>query len=356
VDHSAKSDIAPEFPIRTFYPDTADPAAVAPIDLDAGAHFTNANVTLLRAALYTVSAHVEVPAGMKPAVTIGYSAEELGTLGQASGDKDNNVTIRGIPSGSWVLWIHAQKTDTKPFDGTIELFANQGDCNATSLPLIVAHANVEGLRASVKACGQITGHVVVRDEKGAEQPAKGGLGFAQLFTADREDALFVKTDGSFQASVSSGPHSISFPDVTDEHLYVRSLRAGNQDILRNGFSVGDAEQVDLEVVLASDGGTLSGIVNNAEDKPAAGSTVVLIPNDPALRARRDFTWHTTADQTGHFSLKGVAPGEYKAFAWDDIEEGGWFDPEVLKNVEGKGETVSVKTNEASPAVMLHVIP
>lgn len=112
----------------------------------------------------------------------------------------------------------------------------------------------------------------------------------------------------------------------------------------------------MEAVLASDGGTISGTVVDAEDKPAAGAIIAVIPSDPALRARKDFTWNTVADQTGHFEMKGIAPNEYKVFAWADIEEEGWFDPETLNKIEGKGEPVSVKAMEASPVLKLHPIP
>ena len=45
---------------------------------------------------------------------------------------------------------------------------------------------------------------------------------------------------------------------------------------------------------------------------------------------------------GSFALKSVAPGEYKLYAWDEIEDGAYMDPEFMKPFESKGESVSVK--------------
>ena len=98
-----------------------------------------------------------------------------------------------------------------------------------------------------------------------------------------------------------------------------------------------SEHIELDVVLASDGGQVEGVVSDANDKPVLGATVVLIPNDAALRTRFDYTRDAVTDQAGHFELKGVAPGEYKLFAWDDIEESSWFDPDVLRGYEAKGK-------------------
>ncbi len=50
--------------------------------------------------------------------------------------------------------------------------------------------------------------------------------------------------------------------------------------------------------------------------------------------------HTVLD--GRFAIRGIAPGEYKLFAWDDIEPGAWQDPDLIKQVEGQGKSVSMR--------------
>jgi hypothetical protein len=41
-------------------------------------------------------------------------------------------------------------------------------------------------------------------------------------------------------------------------------------------------------------------------------------------------------------MKSVPPGEYKIYAWDEIEDGAYMDPDFLKPFETKGESISVK--------------
>jgi len=355
VDHSPKSDNPPVFPIMTFYPGTSDPVAASVIEVSAGERVTNANITMIRSPLYSVSLHVETPAGMKAHAALDYSTDGFGSIAAVYGsDKDGNVRLTGIPPGSYVAKFNGLSPQ-KPFDGTVDMYADDGNCNTATVPVIVERADVEGLRVTVQGCGQVVGHVSFEGGDSKEHQI-----FAELDAGTGRREVMVKADGTFRIGAGQGQHAVNIS--LPSGLYVKSMRSGNQDVLRQGFTVGALEQVDLEVVMAMDGGDVDGVVTNADDAPVSDAIVVLIPNDPVLRTRRDFTWKTVADQAGHFELKGVAPGEYKAYAWDDIEEDGWFDPEVLKTVDGKGESASVKAKaaggqeSASPSLKLRMIP
>jgi hypothetical protein len=50
------------------------------------------------------------------------------------------------------------------------------------------------------------------------------------------------------------------------------------------------------------------------------------------------------DQNGRYTLKGIDPGDYKLFAWEDIEPGAWDDPEYLKPFESRGQKVTIPEN------------
>ena len=42
-----------------------------------------------------------------------------------------------------------------------------------------------------------------------------------------------------------------------------------------------------------------------------------------------------------FAFQSVAPGEYKVYAWEDVEPTAWMDAEFMKPFLSKGETVTV---------------
>jgi hypothetical protein len=54
---------------------------------------------------------------------------------------------------------------------------------------------------------------------------------------------------------------------------------------------------------------------------------------------------TLAQDQGKFIFKGVPPGSWKLFAFDEVEPNAWLDPDFLKSVEALGESVSVAEGE-----------
>ena len=63
--------------------------------------------------------------------------------------------------------------------------------------------------------------------------------------------------------------------------------------------------------------------------PAAGVTVALLPN---VRGRFDLVRTATTDPSGRFRLDRVAPGDYKVFAWSEVSDGDWQDPDCHARV------------------------
>lgn len=82
--------------------------------------------------------------------------------------------------------------------------------------------------------------------------------------------------------------------------------------------------------------------------------VTLIPDESHRSTLRLFKTANT-DQNGHFTIRGVRPGEYKIFAWEMVESGAYQDPDFLKPYESAGETVSIKES-ARETVQLKLIP
>jgi hypothetical protein len=106
-------------------------------------------------------------------------------------------------------------------------------------------------------------------------------------------------------------------------------------------------------VVSPNGGRIDGSVSGDENKPASGATVVLIPE--ADNARNDLYKTAQTDQYGRFSLRGITPGTYKLFAWDDVEPGAWQDPAFLDNYKDKGKKVTIeeKSRESADLTLLH---
>jgi hypothetical protein len=51
----------------------------------------------------------------------------------------------------------------------------------------------------------------------------------------------------------------------------------------------------------------------------------------------------------------LAPGEYRAYAWEDLEEGSFMDADFMMTIEEKGDAVSFHEGDQK-TVTLRLIP
>jgi hypothetical protein len=79
----------------------------------------------------------------------------------------------------------------------------------------------------------------------------------------------------------------------------------------------------------------------------------VIPDPPNPKLEDRYKTATT-DQNGQFSIKGLSPGKYRIYAWEDIENGSQFDPDFMKPLEGLGLAVTVEENgrQAAPLKLI----
>ena len=80
---------------------------------------------------------------------------------------------------------------------------------------------------------------------------------------------------------------------------------------------------------------------------------MLVPGE-RRRNRAGLFRTAQSDQRGGFSLKGIAPGDYCLYAWSEVDEGAWQDPEFLKPFEKDSGAVSVDEN-AHQSVQLKLL-
>jgi hypothetical protein len=82
--------------------------------------------------------------------------------------------------------------------------------------------------------------------------------------------------------------------------------------------------------------------------------VVLVP-EGSRRAIRRFYKTAISQPDGRFEITGISPGDYKLFAWDEIEPGAYADPAFLQKYEAQGTTVRIREG-AAEAVSLRLLP
>jgi len=128
-----------------------------------------------------------------------------------------------------------------------------------------------------------------------------------------------------------------------QRLYVKSIRNRESDIADKGIQLASTFDGTLDVLLALDSGGLDGRVLDEGRDTGGAARVVLVPE---ARHRRDLYIALTSSSTGRFQLQGIAPGNYKIFAWKDAPSGSWYDPDFLVAYENRGLPVEIEPGSA----------
>ncbi len=313
IDHSVKSDAPRQISVRTFFP--------GEIEVGPGARVSNRDITLLRSPVYRIAVHIDAPAGLRAsAFLIGFG--EMHSL-----NNKGDFEARNVPPGNYRI-LYGSYEPAKERDAP-----NGYPRCETTFPVIVSQSDISDVRLTASTCGEVFGHITPKDSDHA----------FLIFDRENQQAITVKADGSFHGFVSPGSHIVDVKQLGA--LYVKSIVAGNVDVLHDGFAVGGGERIDIDVTLANDGGLVDGVVSDKDGRAIVGGVVAVIPNDSALRVRSDYTRVAFSDPSGHFEIKGLAPGDYKVFAWDDIEEDSWLDPDVIKDYEARGKPLTATSGD-----------
>ena len=171
------------------------------------------------------------------------------------------------------------------------------------------------------------------------------------------DAFTISTPQSGEYRVWVNPILVPYtsnpalrPGVPPEfqNAYVKTIRLNADDGLVGPVNVA-AQPGSLEVVIAMNGGTLEGVVNDRQ-QTAANTAVVLVP---AVRGRFDLYKVANSAGNGRFRMQGIPPGEYKLFAWEYVEDGAWYDAAFMRTREGGGKAVRINEG-GNPEISLTV--
>lgn len=137
--------------------------------------------------------------------------------------------------------------------------------------------------------------------------------------------------------------------------YVADIRQGAASILDRGLvSIGKESAEPVEVILKRPAASIQGVIRDTKGMPARFAVVVLAPNgvrrdNPALFR----TMVTLPD--GSFLLRGLAPGEYKLFAFENVPAGAWLAPGYLDSFEQLGRGIGITAGNTISGVSAPLI-
>jgi len=188
--------------------------------------------------------------------------------------------------------------------------------------------------------GRLMGRVVEESPNGAGSRPLADL---QLIIPSAP-MISTQTNGTFDVpGMYSGSYFLRRIRGLPAGAYLMSAYQGERDVLKDGVSISNGTAT-VEIVVRPDGGRISGKITDNQGRMALNATAVLVPEPELLRNRSDLTINfpsSAVDQLGVFEISGVIPGDYRMYAWSDIERGVWMDPEFLSKLKERGSAVHV---------------
>jgi len=333
----------------TYYPGTNDPARATPLELRAAEQVGGIDIGFIPTRAVRVRGRVFNAVTGQPGrdVMIALYPRESGERRFVARhddyvqDAQGAFEIAGVTPGSYLLEAH---------------WWTEGKDYTARLPLEVGTSDIEGVSVVINPGVPLSGRVRVEGEAQVKladlHVFLDSLGEAMSYGG--QDAI-VKADGSFLLpNVPEGEYRINLWRMPED-CYLKSVRLGSEDALDSGFKIGAGQAGGaLELVLSAAAGRIEGSVVNENQQPVPGIHVVLVP-EAARRSQTRLYEETTTDQYGQFILRGITPGEYKLFAWEEMESGVYQDPEFLKPYEERGEAAHVGEG-GRQTIQLKLIP
>ena len=368
----------PETYLPVYYPGTTDATAATAIDLRAGGTVQGVNMTV-------VEVH---PARIRGQVTnSGRPASGAQVSLYARSSADGNVTIRGttvsdtgtfefrsVAPGAYELaaTMNAAGPTALILGGPLGNAAGFTTANiggrgrtagqpmmATRAPVDVNNSDINGLSLVLEPAFNVNGRVsiegrTINDSDSVLTGIRIQLQSDPLIPPLAISPANPEGNGTFAISgAAPGTYRITLAGLP-RNTYVKSAQIGGVDVMNDGLRLDREPGGQLDIVLGSTPGTLDVTALDDRLMPVSGVTVVLIP-DAAQQKRYDLYRNANSDASGKLHLDGVAPGNYKVFAWEDIENSAWTDAEFMRSYEGRGTTVRIGDGSRS-TVEAKVIP
>ncbi len=320
----------------TFYPPTYYPNALtrqqaAPVEVEVGTQLDGIDIRLGKVARppsFRVKGKVVgLPPGSRTVVGVSLHPSDGGIFGGGStiAEPPDFAFDLSAPAGGYVI--------------SGNTFSDGPEVSGTGT--ISVTADVAGEVLAVSPAPEISGRVRVT-ETGPKKRLEG----VRVILTRLSDVGFqvheLRSDisGRFRSPKPLRPDSYAITNVHSlpEDCYVSEITLDGQQISPESFEI--RASGNLEIVLAGTAGQITGSVSGADGKPSQRAVVTLIPE-----GAQSWPAKKVADDAGSFHFLNLRPGKYTLWAWEEVDEVQWRDPEHRKKYEGRATEITIGASE-----------
>lgn len=357
IEDAAQEEVRAEIYVDTYFPGTYNAAAASAVAVLPATEMSSINFTVLPTRAVSVSGRVVGPFtaadGLSTSVTLVPRSTTVATTGGGRGrgrssggrNQDGSFSISGVAPGSYTLVATMETRGRGGRGNRGGRGGGGGDLQLSGFTNIeVGNQDIENVVVQVQPAVTVRGQIWVDDS--ATEIALDDL--RVRLEPPRDIPLSspnaeIDDDGSFQIDeVAQTMYRVSVTGLPQDY-YVQQGRAGASDAMLNGIYVTSTAPA-LEFYISGQGATLEGTVDYGTAQDFTGSQVVLVPQDAR---RQDLYKVASADEYGAFSMRGIAPGRYSVYAWEDLPSGAYLDPLFVNQYRDRGFALEVQ--QGSPA-------
>lgn len=322
--------------VPMYYPSSTEPARASMVSVKAGEEIPAVEILLRRVEVFTVRGRVY---SLGPRRSIGGYTVLMVPRGEARlslpqrdatvDDKDGTFVVQDVLPGPYSLEV---------------LWFDEGKRYQAHQSIDVGNADLVGVNLTAMPGATLAARVTWDGPPALE-------GNRLTISLSGVDTLF----GYGSHATVTPPWTFTPNDIHDlsyrvgiaglcKDCYFKSLRYSGLASSEDTFTPARGSNAALELTISSKGARVQGSVADADNLPAAGVWVALVPDEAHRHSGRLYKAGVT-DQYGHFELRGIPPGDYKLFSWEEAESGSWEDPEFLKPFEDKGEKITFEEGD-----------
>jgi Carboxypeptidase regulatory-like domain len=343
--------------VPVYYPGTADLEAASALVVQPGSDFNGVNFTIPRTTPRKVRGiAVDGATGqtvrMASVTLVSRTASTVAAVAaRGRGTSDGTFEFQSVFPGSY----YAVATSRIPVGGgAVRIVGGRtavdvGNADVDRLVVIMS--------PSMDIIGQVTVGGIVDNAAAGKHPIvalrNDTYRGPDVWAAFRE--LFASFNTADQFVINDAIDSDYRVDVTDlpSGTYLKSIRFGATDLADGILHLDPRSSDRIEIVLGTNVGAMEGIVTDKDRRPLANTTVAVVP-DAALRQRLDLYKSATTDESGRFRLEGIAPADYLIFAWEEIEDRLWLDPDFIGRNAASGRRIRVSERSRENVELLAI--
>jgi hypothetical protein len=329
---------------------TSDPDRAVLIDLRGGTEISNINIESPLQRVYRVRGRVtDKPADYTGPIRVVLWTTNINSVADALGVEaaaDGTFEIPRVMPGAYTLTAAGGNAM-----GRYNLEVREQDLNNLVVSMnrgleVSGKVTVERARALSPDPIPASLNIILRSDPYIWEPIGGSVNADGTFKVPASSVAPGPPPGGYRVQVApiligrTEPGQVVSPlPPALQNAYVKAIKMGDRDLLNESLVLERQPQDPIEIVIGTNPGAVEGRVMTERQQAANSVWVALIPEN-GLKFQTDHKFAGT-DSDGKFQLPNVPPGDYKIYAWENIEAFDWQEPKVMRAYESRGTAVHI---------------